>query len=47
MQLPETSRRVHRSDILAAQWGLGHTDATDTASVQAQEETNLGPVAMV
>lgn len=47
MQLPETNRPVHRSNILAALWGLGRTDATDKASVQAQEETNWEPVVMV
>ena len=47
MQLLETNRLVHRSDILAAQWGPRRTDAIDRASVQAQEETNWGPVAMV
>lgn len=47
MQPPETNRPVHRSDILAVQWGLGRTDAIDGVSGQAQEERNWEPVAMV
>lgn len=43
MQLLETSRPAHRSDILAVQWDLRRTDATDKVSVQAQEETNWEP----
>ena len=31
LQLLEMSKLVHRSGILAAQWGLGRTDATDRA----------------
>lgn len=40
MQLPEKRRLVHRNDILAVQWGLGHSDATDRVSIQGREETN-------
>ena len=47
MELPEKNRPVRRNDILVVRWGLEHYDATGRASVQAPEEMNWAPVAMV
>lgn len=42
-----TSKRVHRNDILAAQWSLDYKDWTDKVSKRAQGETCSGLVVMV